>query len=150
MSRQIVDSYTKEPIAEEYVSQIAGINQPRSLYKASQAQRTAQYAVSPAAEGWKLVREGCPESLFPHFATENVAAQVMDWCVQNDASIAVAIHWLARGEVSPFFRLLDEITNVAQRAGVPTTVCPRSSGSSCYYPGCSCPISYAPADRRTQ
>jgi hypothetical protein len=149
LSKQIIDSYTKEPLADEYVSQIPGINRPRSLYREELTRRTAQYAVSPAAEEWKLVREGCPESLFPRFQSENVAAQVMDWLVLNDASVAIAIHWLAKGDVDPFFRLLDDITKVAERATVPDTVCPRQSGSRCYYPGCLCPIAYMPADGRT-
>lgn len=115
MSRD-TDSYTGEPIELDYVSPFKGINKPRTLYKPD-GQVTAQYRVSPRAEGWIVVRDGCPESFFPRFPTAEIAGQVMDWLVANDGSVGVAIHWIKRGDLGPLLSLLDRIQEVVREAG---------------------------------
>jgi hypothetical protein len=113
--RDAVDSYTGEPFKEEYRSPIDGIQQGRSaFYKDREMKKIGeQYLVSPAAEGWSLWRRGCPRELFPRFATQEQAVRAMDWCVRNDGSVGIAIHWLGKQELDPFFRLLDYIMRAA-------------------------------------
>jgi len=75
MAREIIDSYTGEAIAEEYVSPHKGINRPRTLFKPD-PRIVAQYQTVPRAEGWRVLRDGCPEPFFPLFLSQQVAIAV--------------------------------------------------------------------------
>jgi hypothetical protein len=114
--RDTHDSYTGEPYVEEYTSQIEGIRQGRSpFYKTRELQKISeQYLVSPAGEGWQLWRRGCPKNIFPQFDSQAAAVMAMDWCVANDGSVGVALHWLNQKNLEPFFNLLDHIMAAAR------------------------------------
>jgi hypothetical protein len=113
--REVLDSYTGDPYEEPYVSDIDGIEKGRSpFYKEAELKRISeQYTVGPAAEGYYLHRRGCPRTLFPGLPTQEQAIRAMDWCVLNDGSVGVAIHWLAKGDVGPFLTLLDYFMEAA-------------------------------------
>jgi hypothetical protein len=117
---EVFDSYTGEPFKEEYQSQIEGISEGRSpFYKARELQFISeQYHVSPAAEGWRVRRRGCPAELFPVMPAQLQAVRMMDWMVQNDGSVGVAIYWLSRKQLQPFFNLLDRLMIAAETEGV--------------------------------
>lgn len=123
MARPVVDSYTKTVLADEgYVSPIKGINEPRTFFKKTEFWKcSAEYRVQPADYGWKLTRQNTTDTLFPLFETEEIATRVMDWCVQNDASVELAIAYLLNGDLDPLLRLLDYIGEVA-RGERPATI----------------------------
>lgn len=119
------DSYTGVPI-QKYESQIPNIGKGRSpFYKEAELRRiSAQYYIGPADGGavaqpvpstgvWYLRREGCPAEFFPALRSSVVAQAIMDWCVRNDASVRVVIHWLKEGNIEPYFNLLDRIAEIA-------------------------------------
>lgn len=119
------DSYTGVPI-QKYVSQIPNIGKGRSpFYKEAELRKiSAQYHIGPADGGavaqpvpgegaWYLRRVGCPAHFFPALRSSAVAQAIMDWCVKNDASVQVVIHWLKEGEAEPYFRMLDQIAEIA-------------------------------------
>jgi hypothetical protein len=116
--RDNVDSYTGEPYKEHYQSPIPGIQQGRSpFYKDRELQRISeQYLVTPAAEGWLMWRRGTPKNLFPRFDDQAAAIRAMDWCVRNDGSVGVVIHWLTKKDIGPFLRLLDYVMEAARSA----------------------------------
>jgi hypothetical protein len=125
------DSYTGVPI-QKYESQIPNIGKGRSpFYKEAELQRiSAQYYIGPheggsvaepsvaaesvpAPRSWYLRREGCPAEFFPALRSSAVAHAVMDWCVRNDASVRIVIHWLTEGNIEPYFNLLDRVAEIA-------------------------------------
>lgn len=110
-----IDSYTGEPWKEEYTSKIPNIQKGRqTFYKERERLRISkQYWVSPLVEGWHVRRVGCPATLFPVLPTQPAAVRAMDWMVRNDASVEIVIHWLAKGNLEPFFKLLDQIMEAA-------------------------------------
>lgn len=109
------DSYTGDPYVEDYQSPIEGIERGRSpFYKDRELQTLSeQYQTVPAAEGWLVHRRGCPATLSPVLPTQHQAVAVMDWLVQNDASVGVAVHWASKQNIEPLIRLLDRIIEVA-------------------------------------
>lgn len=118
MARKVISSYTGEA-SEVYVSKIEGINEPRTFYKKGEAWRCrAQYGVHPrdGGERWIVLREGCPDSFLPMFGTKWEAEAVMNWCFENDGSVGVAIHWLNRGDATPYINLLTRIQQVAEES----------------------------------
>lgn len=70
----------------------------------------------PRPSGWLLRRKNSPPDLFPLLATESKARAAMDWCVQNDASIAIVIHWLLKGNVVPFLAMLEDLVEITKNA----------------------------------
>ena len=70
--------------------------------------------VAPA--GWLLRRKDSPSDLFPLFPSQEMAVAAMDWCVRNDGSVGVVLHWLLQGNVVPFLAMMQdiiaEVTNV--------------------------------------
>lgn len=137
MAPQVLDSYTGDPYVEDYVSPIADIKRGRESFwrRAEIAKAAEQYWVSPSfppeepdaaqpaspslppvshavdrrPSGWLLRRREAPIDLFPLFPSQAVAVRVMDWCVRNDASIKIAVHWLDRGNPTPFLCMMQDI-----------------------------------------
>lgn len=103
------DSYTGDEYKADYVSKIPDIHVGRSpFYKSRELLRiSAQYHTEPVPEGVRVRRRGCPAALFPVLPALTQALAAMDWCVRNDGSVGVAIHWLNKGQVGPFLDLLD-------------------------------------------
>jgi hypothetical protein len=111
MQREVLDSYTGDPYIESYQSSIPNIRVGRSPFwsEAERKRVAAQYWVSPEGEAWRLRRLGAAAVLLPVFPDLAQAVRAMDWCVLNDGSVAIAMHWLAQKNFDPYFQLLDYI-----------------------------------------
>lgn len=109
------DSYTGEVWKPPYISKIPDIHRGKeSFYRRKELLRISQqYWVSPADTGWRIHRRGCPAALFPILPEQQAAVRAMDWMVRNDASVEIALHWLNKKDLDPFFRLLDYIMEAA-------------------------------------
>lgn len=116
--REVSDSYTGDLYEEEYTSSIPGIEKGRSpFYKDRElATISEQYWISPLNGGWLLRRRGCPDAMLPVFPALTQAQHAMDWAVQNDGSVRIAIHWLNKQSFDPYFKLLDKLMEVAYGA----------------------------------
>jgi hypothetical protein len=143
---EVLDSYTGEPYVEDYTSPIPDIRRGReSFWRRAEREKAAeQYWVSPVGgaaltqgpgetdspatplgdprfeipppSGWLLRRKDSPSDLFPVMQSQPQAVAVMDWCVRNDASIRIVLHWLERGNPTPFLCMLQDIVRIAQDA----------------------------------
>lgn len=140
---QVLDSYTGEQYIEDYISPFPDIRRGReSFYRRAERERAAQqYWVSPhfppeddaaalvgggvdtdtgdprfserRPSGWLLRRKDSPSDLFPLFPSQASAVAVMDWCVRNDASVRIVLHWLEKSNPIPFLCMMQDITKVA-------------------------------------
>jgi hypothetical protein len=113
--KPIIDSYTQEILGEEYVSKIPGImNGKQDFYRPG---AVAVYELSPAAGEWVVLRDGCGASsgmpLFLSHPTRDIAQRVMEWLIRNDDSVRIAMFWMERKNLDPYFRLLNYIQEVA-------------------------------------
>lgn len=135
---QVIDSYTGDPYVEDYISPIEGIRRGRESFwrRAELARASTQYWVSPLPSdpasvdspaapdpteshlrtsrpsGWQLRRLNSPSDLFPVFPDQKTAVRVMDWCVSNDASVQIAVHWLEKSNPVPFLCMLQDIVRL--------------------------------------
>lgn len=130
--RTTVDSYTGQVWEEPYVSPIPGIMRGRqSFYKRGLAggpqagyEITPVPSPSPSTEpvpaadlSWELGRMACdvfpPQALLT-FPSYEQARRAADWALRNDDSVKVTLHWITKGDIEPFLRLLDVLTEAAQ------------------------------------
>jgi hypothetical protein len=115
MSKLDHDSYTGDEYVAPYVSKIPGIHIGRSpFYKDAELRRiSAQYFTEPHPEGVLVRRADCPPHFFPVLPDLAQAVAAMDWCVRNDGSVGVAIHWLNKKEIEPYLNLLSLFVEAA-------------------------------------
>lgn len=110
------DSYTGDEYKAGYVSQIPDIRVGRSpFYRYAELARiSAQYHTEPGPRGGvRLRRAGTPSVFFPELPALTQAVAAMDWCVLNDASISIVVHWLSRKEIQPYLELLERFMGAA-------------------------------------
>lgn len=137
---EVLDSYTGEPYVEDYVSPIPDIKRGRESFwrRAELARAAQQYWVSPAfapeeepatpdspsldprrserlPQGWLLRRKDSPSDLFPLFPSQESAVIAMDWCVRNDGSVGVVLHWLLKGNMVPYLAMMQDIIQEVTR-----------------------------------
>lgn len=62
-----------------------------------------------APVGWLLRRKDSPSDLFPIFPSQDMAVAAMDWCVRNDGSVGVVLHWLLKGNSVPYLAMMQDI-----------------------------------------
>lgn len=67
--------------------------------------------------GYLLRRKDSPSDLFPLFPSQEAAVIAMDWCVRNDGSVGVVIHWLLQGNSIPYLNMLQDIVAEITNAG---------------------------------
>lgn len=66
--------------------------------------------------GWLLRRKDSPPDLIPILPTQESAVRVMDWCVRNDASVRIVIHWLLQGNSAPYLAFMQDVVREATRS----------------------------------
>ena len=112
------DSYTGDEYKEPYVSKIPDIHVGRSpFYRTAELRKiSAQYYTESCHGGVRVRRVGCAATFLPVLPAVAQARVAMDWCVRNDASVAVAIHWLNKKEIDPYLNLLAHFMEAANGA----------------------------------
>lgn len=66
---------------------------------------------------WELKRMSCeqyPAQSLITFPSPEQAQRAAEWALRNDDSVKIALHWITKGDIEPYFRLLAVLTEAAQ------------------------------------
>jgi|SRR5215203_1986388 len=113
-----------------YVSGVQNIRRGRQSFHRRDEYDSASYMVAEEKGGegggvegepsvWRLTRLACkqyPDQPLLTFPSLAAAERAADWCVRNDPTVQITMHWLARKQLDPFFHLLDALTEASKDA----------------------------------